>query len=215
MGSAASSLSASDDGAASSPPFIFDPLASSAESTNVAPPPLPALPADLEPAAAPRIADACRVRIAEVEAHRDDLLAGGANFASRCDELRDTLQNDALVTLLQNGTAAGAKDKTEENAAALTQLAAALHAGGRATDALSTVDRAIELGAADDEALFVAHTARGLILRELQEDQSAADAAFAAALELSAKAKVEPPKRVIARAKRLGGACKEALDLAG
>ena len=191
MGSGASTLSAEPGSAA---PFVYDPLAEPTDRKK-----MPELGVDLA-----QIAESAAALITAAEAHRDELLEGTGNFETRCDELRDSMQLEAMVTLLRGA---------EESAATLTQLAAALlGATGEAKDALATVDKALELAADDNEALFNAHTERGLVLLAQQQAEPAAEA-LKAALELTSKAKVEMPKHTLARTKRLSGACSDALTL--
>jgi tetratricopeptide (TPR) repeat protein len=153
MGSGASTLSAEPGSAA---PFAYDPLAEPMDRKK-----MPELGVDLT-----QIAESAAALITAAEAHRDELLEGTGNFETRCDELRDSMQLEAMVTLLRGA---------EESAATLTQLAAALlGATGEAKDALATVDKALELAADDNEALFNAHTERGLVLLAQQQAEPAA-----------------------------------------
>jgi tetratricopeptide (TPR) repeat protein len=149
------------------------------------------------------VAPSAQALIADAERHRDELLVASGNFETRCDELRDSMQFDALVTLLRG---------EEEQAVILTQLATALLcATGDAEQAMAVADKALEMAAGDDEELFNGHTARGLIqCAQLLAEPAASS--FKAALDL-AKAKVEMPKHTLARTKRLSGSCSDALEL--
>lgn len=141
--------------------------------------------------------------IKQTEAHRDELLTARGNVDMRCNEFRDSMHFDALVTLL-NGE--------EEQAGVLTQLATALLcATGDAEEALTVADKALEMATEENETRFDCHSTRGLILSVQRQEEQAAEA-FTAALDL-AKAKVEMPKHMLARTKRLSGSCSDALDL--
>ena len=138
MGSAASSLKlpeGGDSSAGGAMPYMFDPLDGSTK------PPIEA--AAPEGDAAPKLSDACAVSMTEAEAKRDELLAGKANLGTRCDELRDTMQFEALATLLR---------EADETSATATRLAAALALSGELADALGVADKAVELAALDAAA---------------------------------------------------------------
>lgn len=185
MGSGASSLTAE---AAS----LYDPLGGQTPQSSANQ--LPTTPGPSESA---------QLLIKEAGEHRDELLAARGNVDTRCDELRDSMQFDALVTLLRG---------EEEQASILTQLAMALLcATGEAEEALAVVDKGLGMAEEDHTASYNAHSERGLILSIRQQADAAAEA-FKAALDL-AKSKVEPPKHALARTKRMGGACSDALSL--
>ncbi len=149
------------------------------------------------------VAPSAQALIKAAESHRDDLVAAKGNFDTRCDELRDSMQFDALVTLLRS---------EEETPAVLIQLATALLcATGDAEQAMAAADKGLEMAAGDGEALFNGHAARGLIqCVQLQAEPSMSS--FQAALDL-AKTKVEMSKHALARAKRLSGSCSDALEV--
>ena len=195
MGSAASSLKLPEGGDSAeggAMPYMFDPLDGSTK---------PPIEAAAEGDAAPKLSDACAVSMTEAEAKRDELLAGKANLGTRCNELHDTMQFEALATLLR---------EADETSATARRLAAALALSGELADALGAADKAVELAAEDHAALFAAQLERGIILRLQQTPEPAAEA-FAAAL--SANAKAECPKEQVARLKRLSGKPAEALEM--